>query len=249
MQPLPDSGVDSRARLRIDGRPSRERAPDTRRTGSPRSGLTWLARTASSGGLNVCCVAAGLAALAWCTFCLHRHAASRSVWRSMTLERTRARHRVRPLGAGGSAPAFCDRASRQHQLAELSIPRLHLSAVVLEGSDDRHAAARPGPYRAHRAPRPARQRRDRRPSGHLLPAACGTARVGDEVLLDTPEGRWRYQVSSVRIVSPREVSVLDPTAEPTLTLVTCYPFSFVGKAPLRFVVRATGVGFPEPATP
>ena len=72
--------------------------------------------------------------------------------------------------------------------------------------------------------------------------------MGDEVLLDTPEGRWRYQVSSVRIVSPREVSVLDPTAEPTLTLVTCYPFWFVGNAPMRFVV-ATVVGLPERATP
>jgi len=43
--------------------------------------------------------------------------------------------------------------------------------------------------------------------------------------------------------------VLDPTAEPTLTLVTCYPFWFVGNAPLRFVVHATVVGVDERVLP
>ena len=41
-----------------------------------------------------------------------------------------------------------------------------------------------------------------------------------------------------RVISPKDVSVLDPTPEPTLTLVTCYPFRYVGPAPERFIVRA-----------
>ena len=44
------------------------------------------------------------------------------------------------------------------------------------------------------------------------------------------------------VVDPEDVSVLDPTAERTLTLVTCYPFYFVGSAPQRFIVRAVRVG-------
>jgi sortase A len=51
-----------------------------------------------------------------------------------------------------------------------------------------------------------------------------------------------YVVESVRIVSPDDVQVLDPTASPVLTLVTCYPFYFVGSAPQRWIVRAVRQG-------
>jgi len=47
-----------------------------------------------------------------------------------------------------------------------------------------------------------------------------------------------YAVESLQVVEPTEVRVLAPTADPSLTLVTCYPFYFVGKAPQRFIVRA-----------
>jgi LPXTG-site transpeptidase (sortase) family protein len=52
---------------------------------------------------------------------------------------------------------------------------------------------------------------------------------------------YRYRVVSVKIVSPSNISVLDPTTEEILTLVTCYPFYFVGSAPNRFIVRAERV--------
>jgi sortase (surface protein transpeptidase) len=54
----------------------------------------------------------------------------------------------------------------------------------------------------------------------------------------TLSARDLYVVESVSIVSPEDVHVLDPTASPVLTLVTCYPFYFVGSAPQRWVVRA-----------
>jgi len=66
----------------------------------------------------------------------------------------------------------------------------------------------------------------------------GDLQAGDLVLIDTPERTYRYQVTSIRIVTPKETSVMDPTREPTLTLITCYP-------PLvdthRIVVRASFV--------
>ena len=61
---------------------------------------------------------------------------------------------------------------------------------------------------------------------------------GDAIELETPRGKRAYEVASIRIVSPNDVSVLDATPDPELTLVTCYPFYFVGSAPERYIVRA-----------
>lgn len=63
-------------------------------------------------------------------------------------------------------------------------------------------------------------------------------REGDIVTLTTPGGEFRYSVASTRIVRPDDVSVLDSDSREILTLVTCYPFYFVGPAPDRFIVRA-----------
>jgi sortase A len=63
--------------------------------------------------------------------------------------------------------------------------------------------------------------------------------VGDTIDVHTHSGRSRYVVDEIQIVSPDDVSVLAPRAKPSLTLVTCYPFYFVGSAPSRYVVHAT----------
>lgn len=68
--------------------------------------------------------------------------------------------------------------------------------------------------------------------------ALRQVRRGDAVHLDLPYGTRTYQVVSIRIVDPSDISVLNDSPEPTLTLVTCYPFYFVGPAPKRFIVRA-----------
>ena len=62
---------------------------------------------------------------------------------------------------------------------------------------------------------------------------------GDEIELMTPGGITQYSVSSIEIVLPEDVYVLKPSDEKTLTLVTCYPFYFVGNAPKRYIVKAT----------
>ena len=67
--------------------------------------------------------------------------------------------------------------------------------------------------------------------------------LGDVIELQTTRGMVTYTVSSVVIVDPSDVSVLAPTLEPTITLVTCYPLYFVGHAPKRFIVKATAKKF------
>ncbi len=66
-------------------------------------------------------------------------------------------------------------------------------------------------------------------------------RAGDHIRVSTPDGDFTYIVRDTRIVTPTEVSVLHPTPEPTLTLITCHPFNYVGPAPNRFIVRAEAV--------
>jgi len=61
----------------------------------------------------------------------------------------------------------------------------------------------------------------------------------DFVDLIRPGRTERYVISNIQIVNPDDIYVLDPTAVPTLTLVTCYPFYYVGSAPQRYVVTAT----------
>lgn len=63
-------------------------------------------------------------------------------------------------------------------------------------------------------------------------------RGNDVVRLTTVDGAREYRVEWTRIVTPDRVDVLERTLNPSLTLVTCYPFGYIGNAPKRFVVRA-----------
>ena len=60
--------------------------------------------------------------------------------------------------------------------------------------------------------------------------------------LNTPDGTFRYRVEWTQIVLPKDTDVLDETAAAVLTLVTCYPFYYVGSAPKRFIVPRNQVG-------
>ena len=63
-------------------------------------------------------------------------------------------------------------------------------------------------------------------------------RLGDAIELETLQERQLYRIERIWIVNPEEVSVLDSTPAQSITLVTCYPFYFVGSAPQRYIVRA-----------
>jgi len=63
-------------------------------------------------------------------------------------------------------------------------------------------------------------------------------RKDDEIKLTTLNGSYLYRVDSTRVVEPENIQVLEASDEAILTLVTCYPFNFVGSSPKRFIVRA-----------
>jgi sortase A len=65
---------------------------------------------------------------------------------------------------------------------------------------------------------------------------------GDVITLRTIRGAFQYRVESIRVVSPTDIGVLESTGKRELTLVTCFPFHYVGAAPNRFIVRAIEVG-------
>ena len=126
-------------------------------------------------------------------------------------------------------------------LGRLEIPRLHVSAIVRAGSDARTLRLAIGHIGGTALPGE---------PGNVGLAAhrdtffrrLGEIRVDDQVRLVTPDGTFTYQVKGTSIVEPQDVWVLDPTREPALTLITCYPFRYIGSAPQRFIVRAQLVG-------
>ena len=63
--------------------------------------------------------------------------------------------------------------------------------------------------------------------------------MGDAIDIQSQQENSHYRVDEIQIVSPDDVSVLGPRTKPSLTLVTCYPFYFVGSAPSRYIVHAT----------
>ena len=133
-------------------------------------------------------------------------------------------------------------------LAVLVIPKIGLEVPVVEGTDELalnravgliEGTARPG------------ETGNTGIAGHRDGFFRGLkdVAVGDEIELKTLAARHRYAVESIRIVSPDDVWVLDPTPSPVLTLVTCYPFYFVGSAPQRCVVRAARRDVADAASP
>jgi sortase A len=131
-------------------------------------------------------------------------------------------------------------------IAALSIPRIGLSAMVLHGSDAQ--TLRRGPGHLENTAFPGEP-------GNVVIAGhrdsffwmLQNIRLRDDIFFDTSDGPVQYRVTSVRLVNPRDVSVLAPTDDAVLTLITCYPFWAIGPAPDRFVVRAIRVGWPAAA--
>ncbi len=130
-------------------------------------------------------------------------------------------------------------------IGSLQIPRLKLTAMVVEGDDDKtlktgigHLPDTPLPWEKGNAAL----------AGHrdTFLRAMRDISAGDEIRLKTPHGDFAYRVREIAIVTPDNLAGLSKTEDSTLTLITCYPFSFVGNAPKRFVVRAWPIRTPAP---
>ncbi|MGA2182645.1 MAG: class D sortase [Bryobacteraceae bacterium] len=125
-------------------------------------------------------------------------------------------------------------------IGRLSVPRLHLSAMVREGIDRNTLQLAVGHIPATALPG---QAGNVGVAGHRDTFFRGLKdlRTGDEIQFSTLRGDFKYVVESLIIVEPDNVGVLAPSSENVLTMVTCYPFSYIGAAPRRFVVRARQV--------
>ena len=184
--------------------------------------LKWSQRA-----LNVCAVLL----LGYCGFALVD---------SWIFQRRESRDLDRLLRDQRAASESTPAAVADGLIGRIEIPRLLLSAVVIEGTDKTTL---------------------RRAVGHIpgtaLPGQPGNVgltghrdtffrplkdlRIKDEVQLSTLKGNFEYEVESLRVVEPDNVGVLAPSGENVLTMVTCYPFYYVGPAPKRWIVRANQV--------
>jgi sortase A len=138
-----------------------------------------------------------------------------------------------PARTEGAYPS----AGRLSPLGRIEIRAIGLSAMIMEGTDPRTL---------------------RRAVGHIpgtpLPGQSGNVALaghrdtffralrnvhdGDEITLQVRSGLYRYRVDSITVVDPDDTRVLNDSDGEVLTLVTCYPFSYLGTAPKRFIVRA-----------
>ena len=122
-------------------------------------------------------------------------------------------------------------------LGRIEISSIGLAAMIMEGVDGRtlrHAVGHiPG------TPLPGQQGNVAL-SGHRDTFFRGLRNIhkDDEITLTTLRGSFCYRVDSTQVVEPEDTQLLSATADDILTLVTCYPFYFVGPAPERFIVRA-----------
>ena len=122
-------------------------------------------------------------------------------------------------------------------IGRLEIPRLGVSVVVMPGDDDStlmkavgHLPDTPLPWNGGNTALAGHRDTFFRPLERV--------KIGDDIHLDTPRGRFQYRVRRTIVVEPEDLSVLDPSANATLTLITCYPFRYIGPAPKRFIVQA-----------
>ncbi len=122
-------------------------------------------------------------------------------------------------------------------IGQLQVPRLELSVMVVEGVSDGDLKLAAGHI-----------------PGTALPGQPGNVgiaahrdtffrplrniRRNDAILLSTLQGAYSYRVVSTAVVRPEDTQVLNPIGHDRLTLVTCYPFNYVGSAPKRFIVWA-----------
>ena len=122
-------------------------------------------------------------------------------------------------------------------LGEIELTRIGVTAMILEGTDDRTLRRAVGHIPG--TPLPG-QPGNVAIAGHrdTFFRALRNVRQDDEITLMTLEGSYRYHVESISVVGPEDTQVLDNSGGDILTLVTCYPFYFVGPAPRRFIVRA-----------
>ena len=119
----------------------------------------------------------------------------------------------------------------------ISIPRIGVSAIVAEGVDETTLRRAVGHFPESAVPETAGTVAL---AGHRDTFFRGLAniKVKDLVMLETPSGKYQYEVVRTAVVGPQRVELVQPSSKSDLTLVTCFPFHYIGPAPERFIVQA-----------
>jgi len=148
------------------------------------------------------------------------------------------------LAPDTKAPESLKSPRRGAAIARLRIPRVGLDSVIAEGTDKSTLARSPGHMEGTALPGD--------PDNCIIAghrdgefARLGSVRQGDVVEIVASGERSHYRVTTVSIIDKNDTTVLDPSSEPVLTLITCYPFRWRGPAPKRLIVR--GELIPSPA--
>jgi sortase A len=168
---------------------------------------------------------------------LHQASAERSLKSQIEIRKEQPMGGSSELCAGGCLPVVRPPVKKGDVLGLMDIPRLGLTVAVLQGTSSR--ILRLGAGHIEGTPLPGE-------SGNIAIAGhrdtyfrdLKDIRPKDEIQLQTATTLLRYEVDWVKVVDPDDLSVLAPSTESALTLVTCYPFYLVGPAPRRFVVHA-----------
>ena len=161
-------------------------------------------------------------------------------------------HRIasRPATAPGAAPQRTPPPAIQNGalIGRLAIPRLNVTAVVREGAGEDTLDVALGHIPGTALPG---QPGNAGIAGHRDTLFRGLRNIAKNDLIEfqTPTGSYDYKVETTRIVKPKDVDVLQASQDREMTLVTCYPFYYVGSAPDRFIVKARLVAPPPTAAP
>jgi len=162
--------------------------------------------------------------------------------RSFQVEANRAFEReLAPSSSKSASRVAANSTVAPNLIGRLEIARVQLSAMVVEGDDEEtlnvavgHLPDTPYPWQSGNSALAGHRDTFFRPLKDV--------RVGDEIVLTSLHGELHYRVERTVVVDPQDLSVLRPSSKPTLTLVTCFPFFYVGHAPRRFVVQASRLG-------
>lgn len=149
--------------------------------------------------------------------------------------------RALPERTNANDPQHSATVGRSQSLGRLEVPRLGLSVVVAEGDDEKTLAIAAGHLPDTPLPW---QNGNSAVAGHrdTFFRPLQRIQVGDEIRFATRQGIFRYRVTRQTVVNPEDVWVLESSPSTALTLITCYPFDFVGPAPQRLIVHAERLG-------
>jgi sortase A len=159
-------------------------------------------------------------------------------WQERTFDREADEQQQDAEPPSAATPA--QPAPRRGMVARLLIPRLKLRAMVREGTGEDTLSLALGHIPSTALPG---EQGNIGIAGHRDTIFRGLRdiRKNDVIVLQTRAGSYTYRVEGTLIVRPNQVSVLKAGSAPELTLVTCYPFHYIGSAPQRFIVKARQV--------